>query len=275
MPTWFRVLQNGGRLALAAVIVWIVVTTVGPFVLPSPSPPSGEAVEENVAPPVRQVLLSDFLDGHWTFGGVAWQIGMTRSDPEQLESELLKPPPQIEPSAAVESLQQDVIGLLKSLDASRSATEDSITYRLEHPSFRVIAFAALDGEHESLALVRIAWHKGAEGWMLIEARPAEDATPKETVADGLLPLPENSRRLAQRWDSQGRLIGEVASCDRELAQLGELWQREGWTLEQVEGLAAAGSHLACVRGEELLYVWSPSPTDGPRGLLFVIRAPGG
>ena len=281
LPAWLRVLHHSGRLAVVAVIVWIVVTVIGQYALRR-SPPTpkemaeemaDETAEQDLSPSVPGVLLSDFFSGHWTFAGVSWQIAMSRPNQEQIETELLRQPARIEPRETVEPLEREVIELLGSLGARRSAGEDSAVYRLDRSGLRVVAFAALGQRHESLALVRIAMHEPDQGWRLIEARPSEDLAANVAEAEGLLPLPAGSRRLAQRWDRRGRLIGEVASSEHELTQLGNLWQQEGWTVKPVEGLSAAGSHLACVRGDELLYAWSQAHADAPAGLLFVIRAP--
>jgi hypothetical protein len=248
------------RLGLAAAIGVLGAYTLGgiaefrrPTETPQPSPPTPPFCPE------WELLAAGPGTNYWNVAGM--NLVMREEVRTDLELEAL-----IARSRSTESLAgaaaQEEAQLCRDVRALSGTTSEPF-WRLDRP--RLVAWAVFcpSGGVDRLAQFGFAAKEADQSpWRTFQVLP-------ENRFDGeeFLPLPEGSRRLASRRDSDGRLQCAIVRAPRDLDTLSREWTTAGWTVDR-SSETHSGFSLTCTRAAEQVYAWVPSAT--PRETILVL-----
>jgi hypothetical protein len=214
--------------------------------------------------------------GAWTIAALPWRLELQRLPRAIAEAEVLKPPP-LEVLAVPDAADQrsEILALIQALAPERRAEAGYIVYSLPVAGGRAAVFTAETSGGEQVRYARAAYAAPGGDFFLVEAAPRPGPPSGQwECPSGLLPLPDNSRRLATRQDERGGLIAELTMTDADVAALRARWEREGYHIEMMMGTGKVLQGVTCRRDRQVVHVWLWTRAAGAgQTLLLQVRLP--
>jgi hypothetical protein len=269
------------KLAMIAVIVWLVYSTLSGFF--GWSQVTDQAAIENAATPdgdlplpLPPLLMSAFDDGAWEFAGVPWQVRMTTVKSGDIDRALQALPRADQLSSGVVSEEtQKLITMLRATGAKEQQLGQLKLLQSDNLMGRVVLVLQSVSTGDELVLGRIAWPDGGD-WRLIEGSPAADSarnsTSKVTQSP---PVPSDADVLATRWANDGTFLGRIVAFAGPHGPLVNSWKQAGWTVERAptQIISTDDVPLFVVEREGLCFsAHFFASSDGPT-TLFLTRVP--
>lgn len=191
--------------------------------------------------------------GHWSFAGSSMTIQKSVLTDGQVATRFADR--KFIASAFSDHDATDLVALAEVNEAERTIVGSTAIWVLEKPAVRLRLVTSLT-EPPMLVGAMVATKHGNE-WEAIDLQPKGEAS-----ADcHLLPMPADAKTQCARTTEDGELVMQLVQTSRTSADVLDNWKQSGWDVRQTAWGSNDSFSFLCVKGDDLIYAWSPGDAE--------------